>query len=108
MVCKKCNAQIEDKLQFCPKCGCETGYNAKPADDGKKLGILSIVFSFNIAIIGVILGIIGLVKAVKAKTKISIILNVVGLVISVGFIVFYTIYIINFFNNFTGLVNSLV
>lgn len=108
MVCKKCAAEFEGNLQFCPKCGCETGYSAKPVNTGKKLGILSIVFSFDITIIGLILGIIGLVKGIKSKDKISIILNSIGILISIVCTIAYTIYAIRFFNGYFNLVNSFV
>ena len=75
MICKKCGQEINDGLQFCSNCGCETGYKPKRINTGKKLGILSFVFAFDLTIIGLILGIVGLVKGIKHKDKLSIILK---------------------------------
>lgn len=104
MICKKCGQEINEKQQFCPVCGCETGYNPKSVDNGKKLGILSIVFAFDLTIIGFILGIIGLVKGIKTKDKLSITLNSIGIVLSIVFTIIYTIRIIAFFKAFNSLI----
>ena len=105
MICKKCGQEISDGLQFCPKCGCETGYKPKSVNTGKKLGILSIVFSFDLTLIGLILGIVGLVKGIKSKDKLSIILNSIGIALSVVFTIIYTIRIVSFFKAFNSLLS---
>ena len=105
MLCNKCGQEIKSELQFCPNCGCETGYTPKSVNTGKKLGILSIVFAFELTIVGFILGIIGLVKGIKSKDKLSITLNTVGIVISIAFTILYTIKIVAFFKEFNSLIN---
>ena len=105
MLCKKCGQEIKSELQFCSNCGCETGYRLKSMNTGKKLGILSIVFAFDLTIIGLLLGIIGLIKGIKSKDKLSIVLNTIGIVFSVVFTVVYAIKIVSFFKAFNSLAN---
>lgn len=105
MICGKCGQPINDGLQYCPNCGCETGFKPKSVNTGKKLGILSIVFSFDLTLIGLILGIIGLVKGIKSKDKISIILNSIGIVLSVAFSIIYTIQVVSFIQALNSLVS---
>ncbi|MBQ8615369.1 MAG: hypothetical protein IJ415_02265 [Clostridia bacterium] len=67
--------------------------------------MLSIVFSFDLTLIGLILGIIGLVKGIKSKDKISIILNSIGIVLSVAFSIIYTIQVVSFIQALNSLVS---
>lgn len=105
MTCKKCGQEMAEGLQFCPKCGCETGYVAKSVNTGKKLGILSIVFAFDLTLLGLIFGVIGLIKAIKTKDKLSIVLNSIGIAISVILTIVYTIRIVSFFKALNSLIN---
>lgn len=105
MLCGKCGKEIQNGLQYCPLCGCETGYKPKIVNTGKKLGILSIIFSVDITILGLILGIIGLIKGIKTKDRLSIILNSLGIAISVAFTIIYVVRVVSFFKALTSVVS---
>ena len=105
MICKKCNKEIQDGLQYCTHCGCETGYKATKIHNGRKLGVYSLIFSFDLTILGFILGIIGLFRGIKCKDKLSIILNSLGIVISVVCTIVYALRIMTFIETFTSLLS---
>jgi len=110
--CEKCGAQLDDSATFCSFCGNFVSKNVQEANpqvnyeqsnvqqpqangtkymvetnEGKALGICSIVFAFISPFVGVILGIIGLctykTNASKRLARIGLILSIVMAVLNV-------------------------
>lgn len=114
MYCKNCGKQIENDATFCKYCGtkvneivAEKKVESKPTyqhteqnrAESPVIGILSIIFSFFIAIIGCILGIIGL-QSYKEKPnitncKIGLVISIVSIILEVIAIFAYTAAISN-------------
>ena len=88
MYCKKCGAQVDDDVKFCPRCGDQLkGYpQATPqprsdADRTNTYAIVGFIMAFFFPLVGFILSIIGISKAQELGGK-GKGLAVAGLVIS--------------------------
>ncbi len=89
MICPRCGKEIEDGAKFCSYCGSEIGnysihYEKENVQEGKAIGICSIVFAVLSPIVGLILGIVG--RNVYKKEE-NIRLAKIGLYLSITFIV---------------------
>lgn len=106
MYCTKCGSQNELNSKYCTKCGSDLNQKISEGEDNKlksinTMSILSIVFSFILPPIGLILSIIGLIRCNRYKKetneKVSYLpLNIAGIVISslITFIIIFIILII--------------
>ena len=64
MYCENCGREIDDRAVVCPNCGVATGRRGVQAsNDGNAVAIVGFVFSFLIAIVGLICSIVGYKKA---------------------------------------------
>lgn len=116
--CSKCGAECEDNASFCAICGNklpESGYRQENVfensqsskdfnntytndtqDQGRTLGILSIIFGvIGINIVGIILGAIGLSKSKESPSKtlcmLGLIISIIHMVIQfVVYLLYYT------------------
>lgn len=84
MYCKNCGSQIDDNAVACPHCGVATSRVAAAADycdRSNTIAIVGFVFSFLIAIVGLVCSIIGY-KAAKNEGKDHGGLALAGIIIS--------------------------
>ena len=82
--CSKCGSQIQDEAVVCIHCGCST--ETAPAPAAKKtsgLIITGFIFSFLIALLGLIFCIAGLINLGKDPTKGGKGLAIAGIIIAV-------------------------
>lgn len=67
MFCNNCGKEINEKAVVCPYCGVITNQNALKAESSEKqtntMAIIGFIFSFFIAIVGLVCSIIGYKKA---------------------------------------------
>ncbi len=64
MYCENCGRDIDDRAVICPHCGVATGRrDVQTVSQGNVLAIVGFVFSFLIALVGLICSIIGYKKA---------------------------------------------
>ena len=63
MFCGNCGREIDNKAVICPHCGVATKGGSAPATQGNTIAIVGFVFSFFIALVGLICSIIGYKKA---------------------------------------------
>lgn len=95
MFCKNCGREINDNSVVCPHCGVQVGkFNFDEHSEGNTLAIVGFVFSFLIAIVGLICSILGYNNAKRGApyknlalagiiiSIVSMALNIVILVIS--------------------------
>ena len=95
MYCRNCGKELNDMAVICPGCGCPTQSNVMPnMQTGQKktqvsviLGIIGIVSSWFLAIVGHVTSIIGIVYGVKEYKEtgknLGLILSIIGEVCSV-------------------------
>lgn len=100
MYCKNCGKEINDNAAICPFCGVVVNKNALAQNSENQTNVLAIVgfiFSFLIAIVGLICSIIGYKKAPelngngKGLALAGIIISAIGIGIAVLLIVFLII-----------------
>lgn len=105
MICKKCFKQISDKAVVCPHCGTQTGVIVPQSNSGyvsneNPVAIVGFVFSFLVAIVGLICSSIGYKRAknegapYKGLALAGIIISAVSM--AVGFILSIFLYRILF------------
>lgn len=99
MFCMNCGREINDNAVFCPHCGVRLKpmSTSNSASDENSLAIVGFVFSFFIAIVGLICSIIGYRKSVNegapnkglalAGIAISIVSMALGFIITVVYCV---------------------
>ena len=111
--CSHCGKQLDDAAVICPGCGCavnNTPSNNAPQTNAAQMPIssaevivegekpliarLAVAFTFLLPIVGLILGIIGVIKYKTEKFKKQCI---IAISISVVFMIFNFIFIINNF-----------
>ena len=64
MYCENCGREIDDRAVVCPHCGISTGRRDKRLESqGNALAIVGFVFSFLIALVGLICSILGYKRA---------------------------------------------
>lgn len=105
MYCKKCGKELQDNEAFCRYCGASqisqpqaaantnASYQGGGAADGKAMGalvcgIIGLIISFFVPIVGIILGIIAMVmgnglKSTSKYANIGFILGIVAIILSV-------------------------
>ena len=62
MFCKNCGQEVDDNAVVCPHCGVQVGKIETPAStntEGNTIAIVGFVFSFLIALVGLICSIMG-------------------------------------------------
>lgn len=70
MFCKNCGKVIDDNAVICPNCGVQvrqvqTGTPSYTQSNGNTIAIVGFVFSFLIALVGLICSVVGYKNAVK-------------------------------------------
>lgn len=87
MYCRNCGKEIDDKAIVCPHCGVGTD-NSSYEQPSNTIATVGFVFSFIIAIVGLICSIIGFIKAPQCGGKgrglalAGIIISVVSMVLA--------------------------
>ena len=95
MFCKKCGKEIHDGAVVCPHCGMQVAELRPAKDKTNVLAVVGFVFSFLIAIVGLICSIIGYNNADeyggngKGLAKAGIIISIVSMALSILIIIVY-------------------
>ncbi len=63
MYCGNCGREIDDKAVICPHCGVAVGRKNVQTEEGNTLAIVGFIFSFFIALVGLICSILGYKKS---------------------------------------------
>ncbi len=80
--CRKCGKELDDNAVVCPHCGVLVDDNAlKPKSTTNTIAIVGFIFSFLIALVGLICSIIGLKKSAETGTGRG--LSIAGIVIAI-------------------------
>ena len=80
--CRKCGKELDDNAVVCPHCGVLVDDNAlKPKSTTNTIAIVGFIFSFLIALAGLICCIIGLKKSAETGTGKG--LSIAGIVIAI-------------------------
>ncbi|MDE7084798.1 MAG: zinc ribbon domain-containing protein [Clostridia bacterium] len=90
MFCKNCGREISDNAVVCPNCGVQVKAMSNSSNGENTIAIVGFVFSFLIALVGLICSIMGYKKAVnegapyKGLALAGIIISIISMVF--GFI----------------------
>lgn len=96
MYCNNCGKEINDKAAVCPYCGVLTNQNAIQKESNT-MAIVGFVFSFFIAIVGLICSIIGYKRAPelggngKGLALAGIIISAISLALTIFLVIFLII-----------------
>ncbi len=81
--CRKCGKELDDAAVVCPHCGVLVNEDAlKTTKQSNTIAVVGFIFSFLIAIVGLICCIIGLKKSAETGTGKG--LSIAGIIISVA------------------------
>ncbi|MDE6442322.1 MAG: zinc-ribbon domain-containing protein [Clostridia bacterium] len=93
MFCKNCGREINDSSVVCPHCGVQVGkFNSDEHSEGNALAIVGFVFSFLIAIVGLICSILGYNNAKKGAPYKN--LALAGIIISIVSMALYVVILV--------------
>ncbi|MDE7463723.1 MAG: zinc ribbon domain-containing protein [Clostridiales bacterium] len=119
MFCKNCGTQMNDNAAFCPNCGAAAnGQPAQPAQpaqpqtqnnpvaqEGNTIAIVGFIFSFLIALVGLICSIVGYNNAKKGAPYKG--LALAGMIISIVSMVLALIMTIVIYSNYAAWFGSI-